>query len=85
LSIPRRKGEGTKALKKEKEEALEKLRVAQKEKNEIQAKFEQNNAKIQEEKYQLLIEKIAIKEEVTRALLSMRAWHKRKKSQSRCK
>jgi len=36
----------TGALKKEKEEALEKLQVVQKEKNEIQAKFEQNNAKI---------------------------------------
>jgi hypothetical protein len=58
-------------LKQEKEEALEKLRVAQKEKNEIRAEFEQNNAKIQEEKDQLLIEKTLVKEAVTRALLSM--------------
>jgi hypothetical protein len=43
----------TNGLKQEKEEVLEKLRVAQKEKNEIWAKFEQNNAKIQEEKDQL--------------------------------
>jgi hypothetical protein len=30
--------------------------------------LEQNNAKIQEEKYQMLAEKIAIKEAITRAL-----------------
>jgi hypothetical protein len=36
-------------LKQEKEEVQEQLQVAQKEKNEIWAKFEENNAKIQEE------------------------------------
>jgi hypothetical protein len=34
-------------------------------------KLEHNNAKIQEEKDQLLVEKIAVKEVVTRALLSV--------------
>jgi hypothetical protein len=38
-------------LKQEKEEVLEKLQVAQKEKDETQAKLEQNNVKIQKEKY----------------------------------
>jgi hypothetical protein len=58
-------------LKKEKEESLEQLRVAQKEKNDIQAKFEQNHARIQEEKYKLLADHIAIKEAVTKELFSM--------------
>jgi hypothetical protein len=69
--VQEEKEQATKALKQEKEEVLEKLRVAQKEKNEIQAKFEQNNAKIQEEKDQLLTEKIVIKEAVTKALHSV--------------
>jgi len=58
-------------LKQEKEEALDKLQVAQKEKNEIQEKFKQNNAKIQEEKDQLLVEQIGIKEAVTKSLRSL--------------
>ena len=44
------------ALKQEKEEVLEKLWVVKKEKNEIRENFEQNNARIQEEKYHLLVE-----------------------------
>jgi phosphopantetheinyl transferase (holo-ACP synthase) len=56
------------ALKQEKKEILDQLQVAQKEKNEIWAKFEQNNAKIQEEKDQLLAEKTAVKEAVTKTL-----------------
>jgi phosphopantetheinyl transferase (holo-ACP synthase) len=55
-------------LKQEKEEVLEKLRVSQKEKDEIRVKFDQNNAKIQEEKDQLLTEQTAVKEAVTKAL-----------------
>jgi peptidoglycan hydrolase CwlO-like protein len=70
-------------LKQEKEEVLEKLRVAQKEKNEIRAKFEQNNAKIQEEKDQLLTEQTMVKEAVTKELHSVSAWHRRNQSQPR--
>jgi hypothetical protein len=58
-------------LKQEKEEVLEQLRVAQKDKNEIQVNFEYNNTKIQEEKCQLLAEKNAIKEAVTKSLFSI--------------
>jgi trimethylamine:corrinoid methyltransferase-like protein len=58
-------------LKKEKEEVLEQLRVAQKEKDEIRAMFEEENAKVQKEKDQLLAEKTAIKEAVTKALRSV--------------
>jgi hypothetical protein len=65
------KEQATEALKQEKEEALEKLRVAQKEKSEIRAMFEENKEKIQEEKDQLLAEKIVVKEAVTRALRSV--------------
>jgi hypothetical protein len=58
-------------LNQEKEEVLEQLRVVQKEKNEIQVKFKQNNAKIKEEKDQLLTEQIAVKKAVTKALHSV--------------
>jgi hypothetical protein len=43
-------------LKQEKEEVLEQLRVAQKEKDEIWVMFKEDNAKIQKEKDQLLAE-----------------------------
>jgi hypothetical protein len=43
--------------------------------------FEEDNAKIQKEKDQLLTEKTAVKEAVTKALRSVRAWHRRNKSQ----
>jgi trimethylamine:corrinoid methyltransferase-like protein len=71
FQVQEEKEHATEALKQEKEEVLEKLRVAQKEKNEIRAKFKQNNAKIQEEKDQLLAEQTAVKEVVTKALHSM--------------
>jgi trimethylamine:corrinoid methyltransferase-like protein len=58
-------------LKEEKEEVLEKLRVAQKEKDEIKAMYEEDNANMQKEKDQLLIEKTTFKEAVTKALRSM--------------
>jgi hypothetical protein len=43
-------------LKKEKEEALEKLRVVQQETEDLRAKFEEDKEKIQKEKDQLLVE-----------------------------
>jgi hypothetical protein len=58
-------------LKQEKEEVLEKLRVAQKEKDEIRAMFEEDKEKMQKEKDQLLAEKTVVKEAVTKALRSV--------------
>ena len=49
-SCQEEKEQAIEALKQEKEEVLEKLWVVKKEKNEIRENFEQNNAKIQEEK-----------------------------------
>jgi hypothetical protein len=43
-------------LKQAKEEALEKLQVAQKEKYDMRAKFEEYKERIQREKYYLLVE-----------------------------
>jgi hypothetical protein len=43
-------------LKQEKEEVLEKLRVAQKEKDEIWTMFEEDKERMKKEKYQLLVE-----------------------------
>jgi hypothetical protein len=65
------KEQAIKALKKENEKALEKLRVMQQEKDYIRAKFEEDKEKIQKEKDQLLIEHIGVREVVTRQLLSM--------------
>jgi len=50
------KEKATEALKKEKEEVLEKLQAAQKEKYEMQAMFEEDKATMQKEKDQLLAE-----------------------------
>jgi hypothetical protein len=58
-------------LKKEKEEALEKCRVAQQEKYGLRENFEEDRENIQREKDQFLIEKIGVREAVTRALRSM--------------
>ena len=62
-------------MKQEKEEVLEKLRVAQscvtayaKEKGEIRVMFEEDKEKIQKEKDQLLAKKTMVKEAVTKAL-----------------
>jgi hypothetical protein len=55
-------------LKKEKEEAREQCRVAQQERDDIQAKFAEDREKIQKEKEQFLTEKIGVKEAVIRAL-----------------
>jgi hypothetical protein len=43
------------ALKQAQEEVIEKRRVAQQEKDELQAKFEEDKAQIQHEKEQLLM------------------------------
>jgi F0F1-type ATP synthase membrane subunit b/b' len=59
------------ALKKEKEEVLDKIRVAQKEKDEIRAMFEEDKEKIQKEKDQFLAEKTVFKEVVTKSLHSV--------------
>jgi hypothetical protein len=53
-------------LKKEKEEALEQLQATQKEKDEIQAMFEEDKEKVQKEKDQMLVEKTVVKEAVTK-------------------
>jgi prophage DNA circulation protein len=58
-------------LKQAKEEALEKLRVVQQEKDDMRAKFEEDREKIQREKDQFLMEQTAVKETVARALLSV--------------
>jgi hypothetical protein len=58
-------------LKKEKEESLEQLWVAQQEKDDIRAKFEEDREKIQKEKDQLLVEQMGVREAVTRELRSM--------------
>jgi hypothetical protein len=58
-------------LKQEKEEALEKLRVAQQEKDDIRTKFEEDMEKIQKEKDQLLSEQNGVRVAVTRALRSV--------------
>jgi hypothetical protein len=56
-------------LKQEKEEALEQLRVAQQEKVDVQAKFEEDKEKMQKKKDQLLVEQTVVREAVTRELL----------------
>jgi hypothetical protein len=58
-------------LKKEKEEALEKLHVVQQEKDDIRVKFEEEKEKMQKEKDQLLAKQTDVREEVTRALHSV--------------
>jgi hypothetical protein len=58
-------------LKKEKEEVLEKLQVAQKQKYEIRAMFEEDKEKIQKEKDQLITEQTMVKEVVTKELFSV--------------
>jgi hypothetical protein len=58
-------------LKQEKEKSLEKHRVAQQEKDDLQVKFAEDGEQLRKEKEQLLAEQIGIKEAVTRALRSM--------------
>jgi chromosome segregation ATPase len=69
--VQEEKEQATKALKQAKEEALEKCRVVQQEKDDLRAKFEEDREQIQREKDQLLMEQIGVREAVTRALRSM--------------
>jgi hypothetical protein len=62
---------GHKGPKKAKEETLEQRRIAKEEKDDLQAKFEEDREQIQGEKDQLLAEQIGVREAVTRALRSM--------------
>jgi hypothetical protein len=67
----KKKEQTTEALKQEKEEALEKLRVVQQEKYDLRVKFEEDKEKIQKEKDQLLVEQFVVREAVTRVLRSV--------------
>jgi hypothetical protein len=53
-------------LKQEKEESLEQLQVAQQEKYDMRAKFEEGREKIQREKDQLHVDQNTIKETMAR-------------------
>jgi len=57
----------TQALKKAHEEIIEQRQATQQEKNALQEKFEEDRAKIQKEKEQLLTKQIWIEEVVNRA------------------
>jgi hypothetical protein len=59
------------ALKQAQEEIIEQRRVAQQEKDDLQIKFEEDRAQIQQEKEQLLTEQVGVKEAVHRALRSV--------------
>jgi len=65
------KDHATEALKKEKEDILDKLWTEKKEKDDLREMFDEEKEKIKKEKYQQLTEQIAVKEAVTRALHSM--------------
>jgi hypothetical protein len=45
--------------------------VAQKEKDDLQANFEEERVQVKQEKYQFLVEQLGVKEAVDRALRSM--------------
>jgi hypothetical protein len=85
IEYRRKKNRPQRHLKQAKEEALEQRRFAQQEKDDLQAKFEEDREQIQKEKEQLLAEQIGVKEVVTRALHSVSAWHRWKKKQLRAK
>jgi hypothetical protein len=59
--VQEEKEKATKALKQAKEEALEQRWVVQQEKDDLQAKFEEDRAQIQKEKEQFLMEQIGVK------------------------
>jgi hypothetical protein len=50
---------------------VEKCRVSQKEKDDLQTKFEEEKVQLKQEKEQLLAEQLGVKEAVDRSLLSM--------------
>jgi hypothetical protein len=64
------KEHATVALKQAQEEVIEQRRVAQ-EKDDLQTKFEEDEAQIQQEKEQLLAEQVKVKEAVNKALRSV--------------
>jgi hypothetical protein len=59
------------ALKQAQEQVIEKCQVVQQEKDDLQVNFAEDRAKIQQEKEQLLAEKVGVKEEFNIAVLSM--------------
>jgi hypothetical protein len=63
--------QATQALKQAQEEIIEQRRAAQQEKDTLQAKFEEDRAKIQKEKEKLLAKQIGIEEAVNKAFLSV--------------
>jgi hypothetical protein len=63
--------QATQALKQAQEEIIEQRRAAQQEKDTLQAKFEEDRAKIQKEKEKLLAKQIGIEEAVNRAFRSV--------------
>jgi hypothetical protein len=65
------KDQATVALKQAQEEVIEQCRIAQQEKDALQAKFEEERAQIQQEKEKLLVEQVRVKEAVNRALRSV--------------
>jgi len=76
--IQEEKDKATEALKQEKEEVLEQLRVVwyyvttyENEKDEFRAMLEEDKAKIQREKYQLLADQTAVKEAMNKTLRSV--------------
>jgi VIT1/CCC1 family predicted Fe2+/Mn2+ transporter len=69
--------QATEALKKVQEVLIEKHSVAQQEKDDLQTKFEEEKAQIQQEKEKLLTEQLGVKEAVSRALHSMTGLEKK--------
>jgi VIT1/CCC1 family predicted Fe2+/Mn2+ transporter len=75
--VQEEKEQATVALKQAQEEVIEQCRVAQQEKDDLQTKFEEERAQIQQEKEQLLAEQIGVKEAVNRALRSVTGLEKK--------
>jgi hypothetical protein len=65
------KDQATTALKQAQEEMVEKRWVTQKEKDDLQAKFEEDRAHVKQEKEKFLTEQLGVKEVVDRALRSV--------------
>jgi hypothetical protein len=69
--VQEEKEQASVALKQAQEEIIEQRRVTQQKKDDLQTKFEENKAQIQQEKEQLLVEQVRFKEAVNRALRSV--------------
>jgi septal ring factor EnvC (AmiA/AmiB activator) len=65
------KEQATMDLKQAQEEIIEQRRVAQQEKDNLQTKFEENKAQIQQEKEKLCAEQVRVKKVVNKELRSM--------------